>query len=129
MIRGMHRIAEWGPNPADMYYNYYATQAMHHWGGPKWERWNKVMRDLLVNRQEQEGDSAGSWPMDATHGVHLGGRLYTTCLSVMTLEVYYRFLPIYHRQALQDPDAGPPNGALERADAAGQTDGQAKTGR
>lgn len=106
MIRGMRHIGEWGPNLADMYYSYYATQAMHHWGGPQWERWNKVMRDQLVNAQEQEGDAAGSWPMDASHGVRMGGRLYTTCLSIMTLEVYYRFLPLYRREVLPDQPDG-----------------------
>jgi hypothetical protein len=129
LIRGMRHISEWGPNLADMYYSYYATQAMHHWGGPQWERWNNVMRDLLVNSQDQEGDSAGSWPMDASHGVRMGGRLYTTCLSIMTLEVYYRFLPLYRRQALQTGDAEPAKAATERAEAAEQTEAQPKKAR
>ena len=66
--------------------------------------------------------------MDASHGVRMGGRLYTTCLSIMTLEVYYRFLPLYRRQVLQNPDPATPAAATDRANAAEQTDGQAKTG-
>jgi hypothetical protein len=102
MMRGMRRLAEWGPNPVDMYYNYYGTQALHHWGDKGWEKWNAVMRDSLVHSQSQEGESAGSWPPDASHGVRMGGRLYTTCLSIMTLEVYYRYLPLYRQQSHPD---------------------------
>lgn len=102
MIRGMKYLSDWGPNPYDMYYSYYATQAMHHWGGPNWEKWNPLMRDHLVNSQAKTGESAGSWPTDESHGAHMGGRLYTTCLSIMTLEVYYRYLPLYKRQNVSE---------------------------
>ncbi len=128
MIKGTRHIAEWGPDLADMYYSYYATQVMHHWGGPQWERWNNVMRDLLVKSQEQEGDSAGSWPMDASHGVRMGGRLYTTCLSIMTLEVYYRFLPLYRQKIVQPGDAKTPDAATDRADSTKPNDAPAKKG-
>lgn len=104
MIRGMHKLAEWGPSPSDMYYNYYATQAMHHWGGPKWERWNSVMRDALVGSQDQLGELAGSWHTDGSHSAHHGGRLYTTCLSILTLEVYYRYLSLYRRPSAVEVD-------------------------
>jgi hypothetical protein len=102
MIQGMKYLSEWGPNPYDMYYSYYATQAMHHWGGTRWEKWNPVMRDQLVTSQMQLGDSAGSWATDESHGSHMGGRLYTTCLSIMTLEVYYRYLPLYQQQNVSE---------------------------
>jgi hypothetical protein len=98
MIRGMTNLSTWGPQPLNMYYSYYATQAMHHWGGARWERWNPVMRDRLVDSQVKLGESAGSWATDESHGSHMGGRIYTTCLSILTLEVYYRYLPIYQRE-------------------------------
>ena len=41
-----------------------------------------------------------SWNLTDPHGGP-GGRLYQTCLSVMTLEVYYRHLPIYQREKLK----------------------------
>jgi hypothetical protein len=105
MTRGMRHIGEWGPSSHDMYYNYYATQAMHHWGGPGWERWNSVMRDLLVNSQDQAGDLAGSWGTDGGHGSQMGGRLYTTCLSILTLEVYYRYLSLYRRPGVVEAES------------------------
>ena len=36
------------------------------------------------------------WPT-ATGDPAGGGRLYMTCLCVMTLEVYYRHLPLYQQ--------------------------------
>lgn len=102
LIRGMKRLSDWAPDASDMYYSYYATQAMHHWGGGSWEKWNAVMRNQLVAGQAREGDAAGSWPTDASHGAPMGGRLYTTCLSIMTLEVYYRYLPVYRKQVVEE---------------------------
>ena len=90
------------PSPNDMYYNYYATQVMHHWGGEEWTAWNNVMRDQLVRTQHtlKDGHLSGSWDV-AAGGGDAGGRLYMTCLCVMTLEVYYRHLPIYRREGLK----------------------------
>lgn len=105
MIRGMNNLSKWGPDQSDMYYSYYATQAMHHWGEARWQKWNAVMRDQLVSSQAQSGDAAGSWMTDRSQHSHAGGRLYTTCLSIMTLEVYYRYLPIYRRPSVAEPVA------------------------
>ena len=78
----------------DMYYWYYATQVFHHYGGSRWNRWNSAMRDRLVAAQDRRGHTAGSWRPQAHHDPS-GGRLYMTALSVCTLEVYYRHLPIF----------------------------------
>ncbi len=79
----------------DVYYWYYATQLMHHMGGDDWDEWNKVMRQAIPEHQVQSGKEQGSWdPANDRWGNH-GGRLYTTCLSIFMLEVYYRHLPIY----------------------------------
>jgi hypothetical protein len=81
----------------NIYYWYYGTQVMHHWGGPAWEKWNRAMRDALVTTQETSGKDAGSWsPSGHPHG-SAGGRLYVTALSACTLEVYYRYAPLYWR--------------------------------
>jgi hypothetical protein len=79
----------------DVYYWYYATQVLHHLGGPPWEEWNRVMAVELPGHQVRNGKEAGSWnPMNDAWGSR-AGRLYTTCLSIYMLEVYYRHLPIY----------------------------------
>jgi hypothetical protein len=84
-----------------MYYNYYATQVMHHFGGSAWERWNKEMRDLLVESQATEGHETGSWYMDGGHS-EKGGRLYCTSMATMILEVYYRHLPLFREQSADE---------------------------
>jgi len=47
--------------------------------------------------------SSGSWYFPDKHG-EVGGRLYTTAMAVMTLEVYYRFLPLYGEASLVDEE-------------------------
>src|SRR5262249_41328339 len=86
----------------NMYYFYYATQVMHHIGGESWAFWNPRMRDMLINTQDLGKDpkrahQIGSWdPSKDGHG-SAGGRGMTTSLSILTLEVYYRHLPLYRR--------------------------------
>ena len=76
---------------------YYATQTLHHMDGDDWDKWNKVMRQAVPAHQIKSGPEKGSWAPSAgdSHGAGAGGRLYTTCLSIYMLEVYYRHLPIY----------------------------------
>ena len=95
--RGVGYLASTGPDFNDFYYLYYATQVMHHWGGEEWETWNRSVRDGLVSRQVLTGDGAGSWNPTGSISGRSGGRLFDTCLAIMTLEVYYRYLPLYER--------------------------------
>lgn len=78
----------------NIYYWYYGSQVLHHVGGDDWKTWNTRMRDLLVELQEDSGRHAGSWPPEGAYA-SAGGRLYVTCLSICTLEVYYRHLPLF----------------------------------
>ena len=93
---GVEHLSKVGPQPGRIYYNYYATQVLHHWGGDLWNQWNLRMRDELVSTQVKSGPGAGSWDFRDDHGAQ-AGRLYQTTLSLLTLEVYYRHLPIYQR--------------------------------
>jgi hypothetical protein len=75
---------------------------MHHFGGYKWQRWNEVMREYLIRTQAKRGHENGSWYFDGSdHGAAAGGRLYFTAMSAMTLEVYYRYMPLYRPQSTQ----------------------------
>ena len=82
----------------DTYYWYYATQVMFNLGGPEWDQWNRTMRRMLIETQCQDGCAMGSWdperPTPDIWGMK-GGRMVTTTLSTLTLEVYYRYLPLY----------------------------------
>jgi hypothetical protein len=95
LLRCIEFLTKTGPSPKDMYYNYYATQLMFHFGGAAWEFWNGKMRDYLVLTQEKEGHMAGSWWFSADISNLAGGRIYVTAMACLTLEVYYRYLPVY----------------------------------
>lgn len=93
------KLASDGPLPNNIYHNYYATLALHHSRHHMWDQWNRTLRDHLVRTQEQTGHEMGSWHFPDKWG-DIGGRLYTTALCAMTLEVYYRFMPLYDSDEL-----------------------------
>lgn len=78
----------------DIYYWYYGTLALYQYGGQPWREWNSSLRDTLVADQRTTGHAAGSWDPHAPWGAY-GGRVFSTALSTLCLEVYYRFLPLY----------------------------------
>jgi hypothetical protein len=90
---GVGILSRWGPSRDDLYYDYYATQVMHHWGGEPWRNWNYQLRDYLMRTQATEGHESGSWNFLGGQAAR-GGRLYNTAMAIMTLEVYYRHLPL-----------------------------------
>ena len=96
---GSERLADWGPSDHDVYFNYYSTQVLHHLRTPAWAEWNPQLREYLVNTQDKKGHQTGSWYFPDKHGKS-GGRLYTTAMAVMILEVYYRYLPLYEERAV-----------------------------
>ena len=82
----------------NLYTWYYSTLAMFQYGGKEWDRWNVPLRDLLISEQVIAGPNAGSWePRDQWGGY--GGRIYSTAFAALTLEVYYRYLPLYRTTA------------------------------
>ena len=102
MIKAIDYLAKEGPSSSDVYYNYYATQDLFHHQGKSWKDWNERMREYLVNSQEKNGHMAGSWwfltdPKNPASVIanQTGGRLYVTAMCCLTLEVYYRYLPVY----------------------------------
>jgi hypothetical protein len=94
----------------DIYYWYYATLVMHNFMGPEWDRWNRQMRRTLIDTQCKGGCAEGSW--DPSHPTpdrwDRAGRVYMTAFSTLTLEVYYRYLPLFKinqgAEAPQPPD-------------------------
>lgn len=102
MRAGVDRL--WKDNPPkedvkNIYYYYYATQVIFNIGGEPWKTWNADMRDLLVRTQDKGDDAKykhqkGSWSPKGDQFETNGGRIMTTSLSLLTLEVYYRFLGI-----------------------------------
>ncbi len=87
------------------YYWYYGTLAMFQRGGDDWQRWNARLRDTLLPLQDRtrgaggrKRHSFGSWPPYGDNwGLwgQMGGRVYTTAIATLTLEVYYRHTPAF----------------------------------
>ena len=83
-----------GKDYNDFYLWYLCTWAMSQADSPAWEQWNRSVQDTVVTLQRHVGCEAGSWPPEGSaygRGRSGAGRIYTTALAVMTLEVYYRF--------------------------------------
>lgn len=102
LVHGVELLSQANPTAGNLYFNYYATQVFRHWEGPEWKRWNERMRDQLVASQSLKGHERGSWYLiDRDFGAVVGGRLYCTAMAAMTLEVYYRHMPIYSKKTLE----------------------------
>jgi hypothetical protein len=83
-----------GSGQTNHYYWYYATLALYQLQGDPWQRWNQALQKSLLGSQRQDGGNAGSWDPDPVWG-GCGGRVYSTALATLCLEVYYRYLPLY----------------------------------
>ena len=89
------------PSPRQVSYNYYfwyyGCLAMHQHQGPVWERWNARLRPILLKGQIDRSDRSdldGSWDPAGQWGSN-AGRCVVTAMAALSLEVYYRYLPLY----------------------------------
>ena len=104
LIQGLQALlldAPFDISDQDVYYWYYATQVLHHYGGSPWREWNSKMRVELPRAQVRGGREDGSWAPQGDRWGRNSGRLYTTCLSLFCLEVYYRHMPLYKADGQQ----------------------------
>lgn len=84
-----------GEGDYNLYYWYYATLCMYQLQDARWQQWNHALQTVLIRRQvRQKGPLAGSWDPNGLWDSY-GGRVYSTALATLSLEVYYRFLPLY----------------------------------
>jgi hypothetical protein len=99
----MKSLPVWGENGSgvNMYYWYYGTLTVFQVGGEPWKKWNASLRDMLCENQRRGGpmdgssnDVDGSWDPVCTWASR-GGRVYSTAMGALSLEVYYRYLPMY----------------------------------
>ncbi len=88
-----------GGKKADLktfYYWYYGTLSMFQFGGSEWRKWNAAIKSNLLRAQRTEGEAQGSWDPKGTYD-KMAGRVYTTAMGALTLEVYYRYLQMHPR--------------------------------
>ena len=100
MIEGTKMLMKGMPDNRrrNIYLWYYATQVLHNMPGTDWDNWNRAMRRALIETQTRDGCATGSWDPflgGKDHANESGGRLYMTSLATLSLEVYYRYLPLY----------------------------------
>ena len=67
---------------------------MHQNQGEPWEKWNEKLRPILVRNQVRNaGREDGSWDPTGKWGPE-AGRCVITAMATLSLEVYYRYLPL-----------------------------------
>ena len=81
---------QWNPR-ADIYFWYHGALALSRLGGQEWTIWNDRVKPILLGLQDKKGDLKGSWRPAGTAHADRCGRVYVTALSIMALEVYYRY--------------------------------------
>ncbi len=81
-------------NRFSQYFWYYGSLALFQHQGPVWEEWNRRLRPILVSSQKRSGNDEGSWDPKGEWS-NESGRLVTTAMATLSLEVYYRYLPLY----------------------------------
>jgi len=87
---------------ANMYQIYYATLAMFQMGGHYWNEWNTAMKKILCDNQCKGGCEDGSWYVKNPVWYNHMGRLFHTAMGCLTLEVYYRYMPVFLHNELGD---------------------------
>ncbi len=87
------KIPNWGNR--NVYRIYYASLTLFQMGDPHFKKWNQPVRDMIIENQ-RAGDPSidGSWDYDSKYCTH-GGRVMSTALLCLCLEVYYRYKEIY----------------------------------
>lgn len=87
-----------GDGQSNFYYWYYGTLAIFQRQGSEWPAWNAALQRQLLHSQRFDGERRGSWDPDPLWGGY-GGRVYSTAMGALCLEVYYRYLPLYGNKA------------------------------
>ncbi|MCA8913687.1 MAG: HEAT repeat domain-containing protein [Planctomycetes bacterium] len=86
------------PNYTTFYGWYYGTLGMfllNDGRGPAWDKWNKALKKQLLDNQQLRGNRKGSWEAADSWIGPIMGDFYSTALSVLCLEVYYRYNTIH----------------------------------
>lgn len=81
---------------ADLYGHYYEAQAMIARGGEEWKHYNEMFREELLGGQAADGSwkkPGGGNKINAVGARYESDVHYRTCLAILMLETYYRFLP------------------------------------
>ncbi|MDI6788306.1 MAG: hypothetical protein QME51_08035, partial [Planctomycetota bacterium] len=74
---------------------YYQTLAFRHLGADYWQEWNQRHKEVLLRYQRRGGLYDGSWDPEGPWAT-IGGRVYSTAFSILSLQAYYSYLIPHH---------------------------------
>ena len=80
---------------SDIYYWYYGSLCMMQMQNDAWKNWNTQVRDTLIRMQHHVGNDSGYW--EGMRWGDRGGHVFTTAMATLTLEVYYRYMPLQQK--------------------------------
>lgn len=90
----LKKLPKWDTDAGtiDFYYWYYGSLAMFQVGDTYWKKWNEAMQKAIIEHQrtEEGRDEKGSWDPEDPWSPE-GGRVYSTALNCLCMEVYYRY--------------------------------------
>ncbi len=98
-LLSMTNLPVWKADDPDLdpYVWYFGTLSVFQAGGMEWKRWNEALKTALVDNDRRDGvfcASKGSWDVIGARG-RAGGRVFTTSLFSLCLEVYYRYDKVF----------------------------------
>lgn len=86
------------PGRIDFYYWYYGTYSLFQCNDPEikggkaaWKAWEDTLIPNIAEHQHHEGERKGSWDPQVDPWGRDGGRVYTTAMLALTMEVFYRY--------------------------------------
>jgi hypothetical protein len=86
------------PGRRDFYYWYYGTYALYQCNTPEipkgkaaWKAWEDTLIETIAEHQHREGERKGSWDPQEDPWGRDGGRVYSTAILALTMEVFYRY--------------------------------------
>ena len=115
-----HNLPAWEDGKLDFLYWYFGSLALYQVGGKTWDTWEESISRTLIDHQrgyheldKQAGRTDatklaehGSWDaVDIWSSEY--GRVYSTTINALTLQVYYRYLRFKELPSKSDKDAIP----------------------
>ncbi len=84
-------LSSWNYTGQSYYYWYYGSLALFYLKSAEhWKPWNRRLKETLLALQEKTGHARGSWRPEPNWIGNTGGRVYSTAIAILTLEIYYR---------------------------------------
>jgi hypothetical protein len=111
----------------DVEYWYFGTLAMFQLGREYWKSWNEPMKNAVVPTQKRENCENGSWDPIGACAARMG-RVWTTAMNTLTLEIYYRYGRVLNARA-EVPAAEAETPAEKKAEAPAEKKAESPEGK